>query len=145
MLLNDKETNISTLTIEKVNVITPLTNPDEAEDGEDETVCYETDAVLDIEGTAFKPSYEYEWIDGEAELRTIYLKAAAGGESVLEVIHEWKDRLLKKYECEIWDEDTGSSPDYSIEFGYEDDDDHWTVRMESNAYNFDYDLRIDIE
>ena len=143
MLLNDRETNISTMTIEDVNAITPLKNPDEAEE-EDGTVYYETDAVLDIEGTEFKPSFEYEWIDGEAELRSIYLKSVTGGNKVLEVIHAWKDRLISKYECEI-DEDDSMLPDYKIEICYEDDDDHWTVRMESNSYNFDYDLRIDIE
>ena len=123
MLINEREINISSLT------------PEDVKDG----------AVINILGMDFKPSCEFEEIEDEQELRTIYLKPVTGGDKILEEIRAWKDRLIEKYECEIWDEDTGSLPDYSIEFGYEGDDDRWTVKICTNAFNFDNEIRIEIE
>lgn len=136
MLINNKEVNISQLTPEEVNELTPFRDP--------ESVSYVTDAVVDIEGMNFQPAYDFETIDDETKLTCIYLTAEKGGEDVLERIFAWKDRIVEKYDCEPW-MDEYEQPDYNGEFGYEVDDDHWTLIISTNAFNLDYDIRITID
>ena len=143
MLFDNKVTTISNLTVNDIDEITPLVNKDEMVD-EGDTITYETDQPVDIEGLSFKPSYEFENYDGEMVLKSVYLIPKAKGDKVLEEIHAWKDRIVENYDCTVWN-DEYDQPDYNAEIGFEDDEDHWTLRIYTNSFNFDYDIRFDIE
>lgn len=143
MLFNNKEINISELTMEEADDITSLMNiGEEADDGD--TITYETAETIDIEGMVFRPMYSFEVTDGEKILTSIELIAEHSGDDTLELIHAWKDRIKEKYDCTVWNEEY-EQPDFNAELGFEDDEDHWTLRIYTNAFNFDYDIRIDVE
>lgn len=94
----------------------------------------------------FRPTYACE-LDKEDEyfrLQTIYLEPVESGETILEKLHTWKNRISEKYECDVL-EDCYEMPDYIGEISYPEDDDMWTLKLGTNAFNFDYDVRIEIE
>ena len=143
MIFNNFDIKLCELTVNKADEITSLLNKDEpVEDGD--SITYETVQLVNIEGLLFHPSYDFENTEGEMVLKSIYLVPEAKGDKVLEEIHSWKDRIVEKYDCTVWDEEY-NQPDYSAEIGFEDDEDHWMLRISTNSFNFDHDIRFDIE
>lgn len=144
MLINEQPVILRDLTFEEINLLTPIINSDE--EAEDEMVVYETDSVIDIEGMKFTPTYECEVDDeyGSFQLQTIYLEPVESGEQILEKLHAWKNRITEKYDCDIL-EDCYEQPDYTGEICYPDNDDGWTLKLNTNAFNFDYEVRIEID
>ena len=139
MLINGSEINISKLTVEEANNLSALTNLNDHFEGD--SALYQTDEIIDIAGFRFKPAYEFAIIDEVPSLNCIYLKPERGGDTVLEIIHNWKDKICELYDCETLS-DSYEQPDYHGRFAYEGDDDYWTIKMSTNAFNLDYEVRI---
>ena len=142
MLINGTEVNISNMTVEDANRLSALTNLDIPIEGD--SVLYKTDETIDIVGFKFKPAYEFKIIDDELSLNCIYLYPENSGDKVLEDIHNWKDKMCEEYDCEVID-DSYVQPDYYGRLGYEDDEDYWTIKISTNAFNYDYEVCIIIE
>ncbi len=142
MLINGTEINISNMTVEDANGLSVLNNLDAPTAGD--SVLYETDEIINIVGFMFRPAYEFEITDDGFSLNCIYLYPKSGGDKVLEDIHNWKDKLCEEYDCEVID-DSYEQPDYYGRLGYENDDDYWTIKIYTNAFNYDYEVRIIVE
>jgi len=142
MLINGTEVNIRNMTVEDANRLSALTNLDIPIEGD--SVLYKTDETIDIVGFKFKPAYEFKIIDDELSLNCIYLYPENSGDKVLEDIHNWKDKMCEEYDCEVID-DSYVQPDYYGRLGYEDDEDYWTIKISTNAFNYDYEVCIIIE
>ena len=142
MLINGTEVNISNMTVEDANNLSALNNLDTPIEGD--SVLYKTDETIDIVGFKFKPAYEFEIVDDELSLNCIYLYPENSGDKVLEDIHNWKDKMCEEYDCEVID-DSYVQPDYYGRLGYEDDEDCCTIKISTNAFNYDYEVRIIIE
>lgn len=143
MIINGKDLILKDLLFEEIDKISPIKNKDEEGDYD---VVYRTDTDIEIEGMRFRPVYECA-IDKEDEsfqLETIYLDPVESGETILEKLHAWKNKITEKYDCDIL-EDCYEQPDYTGEISYPDEDDMWTIKLKTNAFNFDYEVRIDIE
>ena len=138
MLINGKEIDLDSLDYKTVNSITPFKENDPGE----------TDAVIDIEGTRFYPSYDFEEVFDELEedeeleqamLECVYLRPVPEEGETLDVIEAWKNRIMKKYDLEYWDYGD-ESPYFNYEILLPGGD--WRIKASIRADSGDYDLMI---
>ena len=147
MKINGKPYTLAKTTLADINALTPLKITQKWQ--EDFEVCCETETPIDVEGMLFRPFYRFEteceyYPVGTSELVKVRLTPVNPGETVIEDIRRWTDRIMKKYDCTLKEEERSLS-EHRVEFSYPDkNEDRWTIKVYTNAAAGEYDITIDV-